>query len=221
MQYVRSVLSLCETYFILLSLRYVISAVQPHSVESTLPFELFWIFLNYASLTFTPALFYVFSTHFYLFHVGGHSTLQRDSGGRGTHFQDHDSGYTESPVKLMRLTRGVSISLPSSPLLPRQADIVPSQSCMKFTGGFNWNSNSNKNKTWSHYEQLRMTRSCASGNICKNSTMLSWVCLDYQRASVHSAVPYMWQQIQEHTDCAPRAQNHVTDCQSKWLKKIT
>ncbi|XP_070816101.1 protein TANC1-like [Chaetodon trifascialis] len=71
-------------------------------------------------------------------HPGGevyaHSTLQRGSGGRATHFQDHDSGYTESPMKLMRLTKGVSISLPSSPLLPRQADIVPSQSCIKFTG---------------------------------------------------------------------------------------
>ncbi|XP_041791379.1 protein TANC1-like [Chelmon rostratus] len=71
-------------------------------------------------------------------HPGGepytHSTLQRGSGGRATHFQDRDSGYTESPVKLMRLTKGVSISLPSSPLLPRQADIVPSPSCIKFTG---------------------------------------------------------------------------------------
>ncbi|XP_070687933.1 protein TANC1-like [Pempheris klunzingeri] len=67
-------------------------------------------------------------------HPGGHSTLQRGSGGRATHLQDHDSGYTESPSKLMRLTKGVSISLPSSPLLPRQADIVPSQSCIKFTG---------------------------------------------------------------------------------------
>ncbi|XP_073320788.1 protein TANC1-like [Pagrus major] len=71
-------------------------------------------------------------------HQGGevytHSTLQRSSGRHATRFQDHDSGYTDSPVKLMRLTKGVSISLPSSPLLPRQADIVPSQSCVKFTG---------------------------------------------------------------------------------------
>ncbi|XP_074470601.1 protein TANC1-like [Sebastes fasciatus] len=63
-----------------------------------------------------------------------HSTLQKGSGGRATHFRDPDSGYTESPVKLRRLTKGASISLPSSPLLPRQADIVPSQSCIKFTG---------------------------------------------------------------------------------------
>ncbi|TMS12813.1 Protein TANC1 [Larimichthys crocea] len=43
-------------------------------------------------------------------HPGGevytHSTLQRRSGGRAAHFQDHDSGYTESPVKLKRLTKG-------------------------------------------------------------------------------------------------------------------
>nr|XP_046247189.1 protein TANC1-like isoform X2 [Scatophagus argus] len=65
--------------------------------------------------------------------VSTHSTLRRGSGGRVAHLQDRDSGYTESPVKLMRLTKGVSISLPSSPLLPRQADIVPSPSCMKFT----------------------------------------------------------------------------------------
>ncbi|XP_039983751.1 protein TANC1-like [Xiphias gladius] len=63
-----------------------------------------------------------------------HSTLQRGSGGRAGHFQEHDSGYTESPVKPMRLTKGVSISLPSSPLLPRQTDIAPSQSCIKFPG---------------------------------------------------------------------------------------
>uniref|UniRef100_A0A4W6D016 Tetratricopeptide repeat, ankyrin repeat and coiled-coil containing 1a n=1 Tax=Lates calcarifer TaxID=8187 RepID=A0A4W6D016_LATCA len=35
----------------------------------------------------------------------------------------------------LSLTKGVSISLPSSPLLPRQANIVPSQSCIKFPGG--------------------------------------------------------------------------------------
>ncbi|XP_033478366.2 protein TANC1-like [Epinephelus lanceolatus] len=71
-------------------------------------------------------------------HAGGevytHSTLQRGSGGRATHYQDHDRGCTESPVKQRRLTKGASISLPSSPLLPRQADIAPSQSCIKFTG---------------------------------------------------------------------------------------
>uniref|UniRef100_A0A3B4VF38 Tetratricopeptide repeat, ankyrin repeat and coiled-coil containing 1a n=1 Tax=Seriola dumerili TaxID=41447 RepID=A0A3B4VF38_SERDU len=61
-----------------------------------------------------------------------HSTLQRGGGGRARHFKEHDSSYTE---KLRRLTKGVSISLPSSPLLPRQANIVPSQSCIKFPGG--------------------------------------------------------------------------------------
>ncbi|KAM9861164.1 protein TANC1-like [Aulostomus maculatus] len=63
-----------------------------------------------------------------------HSTLQRDSGGRATHLQEHASGFTESSGKLKRLTKGVSISLPSSPLLPRQDNIVPSQSCVKFPG---------------------------------------------------------------------------------------
>uniref|UniRef100_A0A7N8Y465 Tetratricopeptide repeat, ankyrin repeat and coiled-coil containing 1a n=1 Tax=Mastacembelus armatus TaxID=205130 RepID=A0A7N8Y465_9TELE len=63
-----------------------------------------------------------------------HRTLQRDRGRHATHFQEHDSSCTESPVKLMRLTKGVSISLPSSPLLPRPTNIVPSQSCIKFPG---------------------------------------------------------------------------------------
>uniref|UniRef100_A0A3Q1F5U5 Tetratricopeptide repeat, ankyrin repeat and coiled-coil containing 1a n=1 Tax=Acanthochromis polyacanthus TaxID=80966 RepID=A0A3Q1F5U5_9TELE len=63
-----------------------------------------------------------------------HSTLQRTRGQRAAHFQDRDGGYTESPGRLMRLTKGVSISLPSSPLLPRQPDIVPSQSYIKFPG---------------------------------------------------------------------------------------
>ncbi|GAA6219607.1 protein TANC1-like [Lates japonicus] len=71
-------------------------------------------------------------------HPGGevhtHSTLQRGSRGCATHLQEHESSYTESPVKRSRLTKGVSISLPSSPLLPRQANIVPSQSCIKFPG---------------------------------------------------------------------------------------
>lgn len=55
------------------------------------------------------------------------------SGARPSCFQEH--GYPEGPGKMMRLTKGVSISLPSSPLLPRQADIIPSQSCIRFTGG--------------------------------------------------------------------------------------
>ncbi|CAI5645139.1 unnamed protein product [Oreochromis niloticus] len=66
--------------------------------------------------------------------VYAHSTLQRGSGQRASHFQDRDGGCTESSAKQKRLTKGVSISLPSSPLLPHQADIVPSQSCSKFPG---------------------------------------------------------------------------------------
>lgn len=73
------------------------------------------------------------------FYVGGelhtHSTLRRGGGGRAAHFQHHDSGYTESPVKLTKLTKGVSISLPSSPLLPRQPNTLSSPLCMKFPGG--------------------------------------------------------------------------------------
>uniref|UniRef100_A0A8C2YZ07 Tetratricopeptide repeat, ankyrin repeat and coiled-coil containing 1a n=1 Tax=Cyclopterus lumpus TaxID=8103 RepID=A0A8C2YZ07_CYCLU len=73
-----------------------------------------------------------------------HGTLQRGGGGRAPHrLRDHDCGDTERQVKLRRLTKGASISLPSSPLLPRQADIVPSQSCIKFTGGLNGNNNTN------------------------------------------------------------------------------
>ncbi|KAM3625654.1 uncharacterized protein V6R79_015544 [Siganus canaliculatus] len=63
--------------------------------------------------------------------VYSHSTLQKGNVGCAAHFQD--SSYSESPGKLRRLTKGVSVSLPSSPLLPRQADIFPSQSCVKFT----------------------------------------------------------------------------------------
>lgn len=145
-RYVRSVTALCETYFTLLALRYVKSGAQMHSVGSTLPFYPCWSFLNHTPLTSTPAPLCVVSTRSCLSHVGGHSTLQRGSGGRAGHYHDRDSGYTESPVKLRRLTKGVSISLPSSPLLPRQADIVPSQSCIKFTGGFSWNSDKTKKR---------------------------------------------------------------------------
>ncbi|XP_011488875.2 protein TANC1 isoform X2 [Oryzias latipes] len=61
------------------------------------------------------------------------STLQRRRGRDATHSHNHTTN-TDSPFKLMRLTKGVSISLPSSPLLPRQADIPPSRSCVKFPG---------------------------------------------------------------------------------------
>lgn len=89
-----------------------------------------------ATATYVPL--YIFPTHSYLLHIGSevytHSTLQKGSRGRATHVKDHAT----DPVKLRRLTKGASISLPSSPLLPRQADIVPSHSCMKFPGEFNW-----------------------------------------------------------------------------------
>uniref|UniRef100_A0A3B5KX80 Tetratricopeptide repeat, ankyrin repeat and coiled-coil containing 1a n=1 Tax=Xiphophorus couchianus TaxID=32473 RepID=A0A3B5KX80_9TELE len=53
---------------------------------------------------------------------------QRGSGQRATHHH----GRNGSHLNRKRLTKGVSISLPSSPLLPRQGDIVSSQSCVKF-----------------------------------------------------------------------------------------
>uniref|UniRef100_A0A3Q4N2D8 Tetratricopeptide repeat, ankyrin repeat and coiled-coil containing 1a n=1 Tax=Neolamprologus brichardi TaxID=32507 RepID=A0A3Q4N2D8_NEOBR len=67
----------------------------------------------------------------------GEKKSQRHSGSgqRASHFQDRDGGCTKNSAKQKRLTKGVSISLPSSPLLPHQADIVPSQSCSKFPGG--------------------------------------------------------------------------------------
>ncbi|XP_038123989.1 protein TANC1-like [Cyprinodon tularosa] len=58
------------------------------------------------------------------------SIQPRGSGQRATHHHAHNA----SQLNRKRLTRVVSISLPSSPLLPRQADIVSSQSCVKFPG---------------------------------------------------------------------------------------
>lgn len=139
-RYVCSVAALCEMYLIVLSLQYVKSAAQFCWINSaflTMGNHSKWCFFNYNTCP-SPCFLYTL-TSFPC--IGGevyaHSTLQKGSGGRATHFQGHDSGYTESPVKLMRLTKGASISLPSSPLLPRQANIVPSQSCIKFTGGCN------------------------------------------------------------------------------------
>lgn len=63
------------------------------------------------------------------------SIQPRGSGQRATHHHAHNA----SQLNRKRLTRVVSISLPSSPLLPRQADIVSSQSCVKFPGGLPWN----------------------------------------------------------------------------------
>ncbi|XP_068597085.1 protein TANC1-like [Brachionichthys hirsutus] len=71
-------------------------------------------------------------------HRGGevyaHRHLQRNDGGHAQNFQGADITHTTSPLKLRRLIKGGSISLPSSPLLPRQANIAPSRSCIKFTG---------------------------------------------------------------------------------------
>ncbi|KAM3876900.1 protein TANC1-like [Diretmus argenteus] len=69
--------------------------------------------------------------------VYARNTLQARSRGRVvTHLQDRGSAQTENPMKLRRLTKGASISLPSSPLLPRQTYIVPSSSssCNKSPG---------------------------------------------------------------------------------------
>ncbi|KAM4631174.1 protein TANC1-like [Polymixia lowei] len=62
------------------------------------------------------------------------STFQRGSTGRVTHLQHPGSVHAASPGKLKRLTKGVSMSLPTSPLLPRQSYIVPSHSCIKSPG---------------------------------------------------------------------------------------
>ncbi|KAK7913177.1 hypothetical protein WMY93_013388 [Mugilogobius chulae] len=59
-----------------------------------------------------------------------HSSLQKGDDRRATHCKDRDRSHRER--KLSRLTKGVSISLPSSPLLPRPADLALSQSCIRF-----------------------------------------------------------------------------------------
>ncbi|XP_056134483.1 protein TANC1-like [Lampris incognitus] len=64
--------------------------------------------------------------------VYSHNTLQVGSGGK--HLQDRGRVRAGSPGKRLRLTKGVSISLPSSPLLPRQSFIVPSHSSVKSPG---------------------------------------------------------------------------------------
>uniref|UniRef100_A0A1A8BZK0 Tetratricopeptide repeat, ankyrin repeat and coiled-coil containing 1 n=1 Tax=Nothobranchius kadleci TaxID=1051664 RepID=A0A1A8BZK0_NOTKA len=66
-------------------------------------------------------------------HAGGEaytpSTLQKGNGQRFAHVHSRNSG---TPRKVKRLTKGVSVSLPSSPILPRQTDIASSQSCLRF-----------------------------------------------------------------------------------------
>ncbi|MEQ2280559.1 hypothetical protein AMECASPLE_021134, partial [Ameca splendens] len=56
------------------------------------------------------------------------SIQHRGSNQRATHHHGHNG----SQLNRKRLTKGVSISLPSSPLLPRQGDMASSQSCIKF-----------------------------------------------------------------------------------------
>ncbi|XP_077419862.1 protein TANC1-like isoform X2 [Vanacampus margaritifer] len=56
--------------------------------------------------------------------------------GCGAHAPHHHlySGYQGSRARSKPLTKGMSISLPSSPLLPHHDNIVPSHSCTKFPG---------------------------------------------------------------------------------------
>uniref|UniRef100_A0A3P8WG48 Tetratricopeptide repeat, ankyrin repeat and coiled-coil containing 1a n=1 Tax=Cynoglossus semilaevis TaxID=244447 RepID=A0A3P8WG48_CYNSE len=61
--------------------------------------------------------------------VHTHSTLQRGKTGRASHLGD-----TKNSARMKRLTKGLSISLPSSPLPPRQADMASSQTCNHFPG---------------------------------------------------------------------------------------
>ncbi|XP_047218740.1 protein TANC1-like isoform X2 [Girardinichthys multiradiatus] len=56
------------------------------------------------------------------------SIQHRGSNQRATHHHGHNG----SQLNRKRLTKGVSISLPSSPLLPRQGDMASSQLCVKF-----------------------------------------------------------------------------------------
>ncbi|XP_028999873.1 protein TANC1-like isoform X2 [Betta splendens] len=71
-------------------------------------------------------------------HEGGEecmrSTLKREGRGCTKHVRGDDGSYAKSPIRRVRLTKGVSISLPSSPLLPRQPNMAPSHSCIRFPG---------------------------------------------------------------------------------------
>ncbi|CAL9701468.1 unnamed protein product [Knipowitschia caucasica] len=64
--------------------------------------------------------------------VPPHISLQREGedNRRSTHCKERDRSHRER--KLSRLTKGVSISLPSSPLLSRPADLALSASCIRF-----------------------------------------------------------------------------------------
>lgn len=109
-------------------------------------------FLNRLLMCISPCLFTVgVETH-------THSTLQRSGCGHTSHF--HEPTRAEGPGRMKRLTKGVSISLPSSPILPRQADIVPAHSCSRFTGGLKFKQCGDVHTAHlPHYEQLGVRRS--------------------------------------------------------------
>lgn len=166
-----------ETYFTLLSLGYV----KPPQ------FCLFNHDEGFLNNNTCPSLSFPRHAPVFFSHAGvevyTHSTLQRGSGGRARHLQEHDSSHNESPVKALRLTRGGSISLPSSPLLPRQVDMAPSQSCIRFPGGFHLQKAHGdiRTKRGFQYEQRRIRRSCAPGSgskIKKIAERFHGVCFD-------------------------------------------
>lgn len=107
-----------------------------------------------------------------------HSTLQRTGRGHTSHF--HERICAEGPGRMKRLTKGVSISLPSSPILPRQADIVPAHSCSRFTGGLKFKQcGGDVQMAHSpHCEQLGRRRCGTWGNSCRDNGTLSCLRLD-------------------------------------------
>uniref|UniRef100_A0A8C6LKW7 Tetratricopeptide repeat, ankyrin repeat and coiled-coil containing 1 n=1 Tax=Nothobranchius furzeri TaxID=105023 RepID=A0A8C6LKW7_NOTFU len=64
------------------------------------------------------------------------------------------------------LTKGVSVSLPSSPILPRQTDIASSQSCLRFPGGLRYDLNE---VTRSTRENPSSTLTCSTTSPCSES----------------------------------------------------
>lgn len=72
-------------------------------------------------------------------HAGGEARIpgatQKGSSQRVALLHGRNGGHVGTPRRPKRLTKGVSISLPSSPLLPHQSDMVASQSCVRFAGG--------------------------------------------------------------------------------------
>ncbi|XP_049574188.1 protein TANC1 isoform X2 [Syngnathus scovelli] len=62
------------------------------------------------------------------------NTLQLECDGHAAHRHHFDSSYQRSHGKSKQLTKGLSISLPSSPLLPRHDNLISSHLCSKFPG---------------------------------------------------------------------------------------